>query len=362
MAYLNNDRHHPGYLDSKTAFDVFNENLAQVAGKGAGQTEFDEEAPFSFQDWIESKHATHFDQVKDADPTLFYEAFRQLFEYESHAQTGFPMPSSNEIRAMLGGSGSQYLGSLIFGRESPGNGTLQLLAILAGVATGTLIVTPDGWVAVNSLTAEYELDVPSGEINVSGDYRRLGVIIPDWTETLGAPNKLSTALNAALTLATGVMKTTLATSTAPWTASSTTLCPGVDADLFEGLAWHPGFMASGSATYAAADTQIVAQVIDRAGVWWCRAVFTVYADPADNGLGIDCKLKDGAGTQIGQTGDFTAKKITVGGYDATTYTSVEVFGSYTAAVGNETIKAMVGVPTGTGSLAEATLTLAWQKP
>jgi hypothetical protein len=364
MAFDNDDRRYPGYLETAAGLIQLDENVRQMAGVGSGQTDLVIEAPVSFEEYIESTHATHFDQVKDLkDNGAGGAATRYEFEYESQAATGDTGPFYNRLIAAIEriGIGSrQELGQIAFLRPESGVWFLKLLSVVLGEESASVVIRDGltelgenrGFVGINTEEPEYELDVPAGTINVSGDYLSSGAVLSDWTNVAG------TATWTGPARVTSQMETTLATGTPPIAATSTTEAIGLSADNFQGETWHPGVIASGFDTYAAADTLVAAGNVTRIGEWNITATFAVHLDPADAGKTINCKLKDGGGTQIGDTFPFEADPASSG----LGVCPAKVVGTYTSAAGNEAIRAYVAVPTGTGSSAEVVITMTWQRP
>lgn len=343
-------RHHPGFLDDEGDLEQLQDNLAYIAGLLAAQTAIVGEAPINFRSPLESTHADGLDQVKDIGTIVSDGLFRNTFEYESHAPTSTPLPTESRLKTAIEnttGSNRQLLGDIVFARESENNGLIALVTYLLGAESGLLYVDSQGRVGVLGIP-EYTLDVPTGVINVSGDYRRDGVVIADWSEAAGTVSWAGPAR------VTGTAKSTVATGTAPLVAVSTTECVGVSASQLAGLTWCPPVMASGFAAYTSADTDIATGAVNRVGTWKCTGVASVFVTSADAGKTVECKLKDGSGAQIGETSDFEI--LTDGAV------SVKVTGAYVSAAGNEDVKMTVRVVAGTGDVAEATVTLVWQGP
>lgn len=358
MGYDNNDRRYPGLVEDAAGLTQLLENEKYVAGKSAGQTTIVTEAPLSFEDWLESKHASKFDFVKAADASDVAE-----MEYEAQAASGTDIEDTASVLrqaiTQIGGT-QQNLGDIAFTRVDAGAARLSIMAIFSGAPAGFLTVDENGFLGVLTDVPEYELDIASGTINVSGDYYRSGVLIGDWTEVAGP--KVQWAGPAVVT---NVAQTTVGAGTAPMVAASTTENPNLDADLLNGHGQHPGIQASGSATYAASDTQIaITAALGKAGEWDIDAIVSVVCDPADDGREIVAKLKDNASVQIGDTGNATAKKVTLDGFDDVSSISLHIHGKYVAAAGTETVKVTVGVTGGvaTGSIAEAVITAHWVQP
>ena len=362
-------RYRVNQLKTAADYERDQDNLEYIAGVLAGQSPIATEVPLEFKTYLESTHATTLDQTKDMGPLVSSGFGRNRFEYESHAPTGVILPVESRIKAAIentDGTDRQPLGDLVFARVSEGTGLIQLLSyILGATEAGSIAVTTGtnsegevvGRVGIRTTTPEYELDVPSGVINVSGDYRRDGAVIADWTVTPGTPDVVSYSGPAEITQ-TAVSE--VATGTAPLAATSTTECTGLSASTLEAEIWHPGIMASGFDTYGASDTEILSEPLNRVGRWCITASVSVFlGGTPDAGLTINVKLKDGSGTQIGETADFEAAPPATG---EDSVTSVKVRGVYVSAAGNEDIKVYVAVPTGTGAIAEATLVMAWQGP
>lgn len=361
MAYSNsqNDRKRPGRVEDAAGLNQMQANLEHLAGTEAGQERIVSEAPIEALSFS-SSHASNFDSIKDYTAGETPEILLTSENIDSPSEIADD--TTIEIRQEIeraDASASQQNGGITFTRVSSQSGRIDIGSVAYATPAAVVTIGPNGYFGVQCGAAlpEYPLDVPTGKINVSGDYLRDGSPINDWTVAGGA---ITWTGNARVYR---YWESAVATGTPPLDFASTTEIANLDANYLKGRGWHGGVMVHGSASYGSSQTIIASSTLatSAGAVWEVLASVTVNTDTADVGLDITMDLYNGASVFQTRTGGNTPKVEAVntsyGGYSGGNTFSRLLLGTFTSATGTETLSVRVGVSGGTGSTAEAVLVL-----
>lgn len=363
MSWDNGTRVVVGSVEDQTALNQRFRNMRQLKGTDAGQTEIEIQAMLTAFGWFRSTTDKLFDVRKrftTADGGVA--SIGLLCEADLGAFPGLITDNQElDVDMQVGledGTGEEPIALWKFIRQGAAStGLLMLSALGGGIDRQNLTIDPLGNVGIMFPVPAYPLDVGAGTLNVVGDYMLSGTVINDWTVVPGTPNKVTWTGDAVVSR---YWESSLVTGTAPLDVASTDECPYLDVELLADHGWHPGLFVTDSNTYTTTDDLIASFSLDTIGEWSIAAAVAVFS--GDSEKEIQVKLKDGSGTQIGATTKLFTKSFTIGGVTYMSTQSVRVFGPYTSAAGNETIKVTCACPTGSGGTARALLFAHWKGP
>lgn len=330
-----------GRLASYTEGLQHQENIHQIDGSATSQTESETEAPTRVASYIQGTDTASFELRKSflgADGL----AEIRIRAVDGHNPSALQDAQKALVVAFLqviGDITGQNLGVVHFTRSADRTGLVRLAAVTA--AAGFNMVVSGSKIGVQTGAPEYELDLPSGQINTDTGYQIGGVDVTDWSVVSGR------AQTSLLARVDGTWKSTLADGTAriaPQTANLVE-CPNVDAEFLDGQTWDDFGLTEtfDAVSFDAAETTIQTLDLTRLGEYDAAVCATLSGLSGGNlDKDLQLKLKVVGGAQIGQTSTAQA-------HDADDAVSMETFGGVTVTSLPAQIEATVTVSGGSGT-------------